>query len=298
MSGSGSKSGNRQKNIIPPILLVFSLLILSMSTNHLESAARDAGLTVTGFFQRGFAGAGNFVSGLFTSIGELKHLRKEYNLLLLKLEKFDNLERDFADIRMENERLKEQLGFSELVGFERISARIIAKDPESRYLTLTIDQGSADGVKKNMAVVAFQGGVESVVGKVVAVGTRTSMVIPINDTRSFVAARISTTRNEGLVTGQGSEYKPLLLKYISKSAVTSIQFGDLVVTSGYESVFPPDIAIGRVKKINTPDYLPSAEIELDRALDFSRLEYVFVIRKSTDETKPSAGIPTDGEGKK
>jgi rod shape-determining protein MreC len=204
------------------------------------------------------------------------------------MERYANLERDLANIRLENERLKEQLGFSDLVGYERIPARIIAKDPESRYLTITIDQGAADGVKKNMAVVAFQGGIEAVVGKVIAVGIHTSMVIPINDSRSFVAARISTTRNEGLVTGQGSEYKPLLLKYVAKSAGNSIQFGDLVVTSGYESVFPPDIAIGRVKKINTPDYLTSAEIELDRALDYSRLEYVFVIRRTAEDTKPTA----------
>ncbi len=262
-----------------------SLLVLSVSTNRLESATRDFGLTVAGVFQKGFAGVGDFVSGFFNSIGELRRLRKEYALLSGKLEKYSNLERDFADIKLENERLKEQLGFSELVGYERIPARIIAKDPESRYLTLTIDQGSTDGVRKNMAVVAFQGGVEAVVGKVVAVGAHTSMVIPINDSRSFVAARISTTRNEGLVTGQGSEYKPLLLKYVAKSAGTSIQFGDLVVTSGYESVFPPDIAIGRVRKINTPDYLTSAEIELDRALDFSRIEYVFVISRTAEEAK-------------
>ena len=279
------------------MLLILSLMIMAVSMNRLESAARDAGLSITGFFQRGFAGAGDLVSSFFTSIGDLRRLRKEYDLLSEKLERYVNLERDYADIRLENERLKDQLGFSELVGFERIPARIIAKDPESRYLTLTIDQGTKDGVGKNMAVVTFQGGVEAVVGKVVAVGTRTSLVVPINDVRSFVAARISTTRSEGLVTGQGSEYKPLLLKYISKTAVASIQFGDLVVTSGYESVFPPDIAIGRVRKVNTPDYLPSAEIELDRSLDFSRIEYVFVIRRSTEETKPVQDTPLNPGGR-
>lgn len=266
--------------------MITSLLVLSISSDTLESSTRDFGLAITGVFQAGFSKIGSFFSGFFNSIGELKRLRREFSLLSGKLERYSNLERDFADIKLENERLKEQLGFSELVGYERIPARIIAKDPENRYLSLTIDQGSADGIQKNMAVVAFQGGIEAVVGKVIAVGIHTSLVIPLNDSRSFVAARISTTRNEGLVTGQGSEYKPLLLRYVAKSAGNSIQFGDLVVTSGYESVFPPDIAIGRVKKINMPDYLTSAEIELDRSLDFSKLEYVFAIRRSVEENKP------------
>ncbi len=174
-------------------------------------------------------------------------------------------------------------------GHERVPARIISRDPENRYLALMLDRGSTSGIERNMAVTAFQGGMEAVVGRVIAVSPYASKVIPINDVRSFVAARIATTRHEGLVEGQGSQSKPLMLRYITKTVAPQLQYGDLVVTSGFESVFPPDIAIGRIRRIHTPDYLASSEIELDQTLDFSRLEHVFILKKSTVPALPLAG---------
>jgi hypothetical protein len=68
------------------------------------------------------------------------------------------------------------------------------------------------------------------------------------------------------------------MKYVKKRAKDEAQFGDLVVTSGYESIYPPDVAIGRIKKFKTLDYETSLEVDIEPVLDFARLEYVFVIK--------------------
>lgn len=290
---------SRASLFVPVSLLLASMIMLSISTDTLEPASNNAALVVASGAQRVFSSIGNGVSEVFNSFGEARRLRQENKELTERLERFASLERSAAELRQENERLREQLGIAPRAGFKRVAARIIAKDPEARFFTITIDKGTIDGLAKNMPVIGYQNGIEGIVGKIVVAGARNSMIIPLNDSRFFVAARISTTRNEGLVTGGGSEYSPLILKYIPKTVTNGIQFGDLVVTSGYESVFPPDIAIGRVRKIDMPDYLPSAEIKLDRVLDFSRLEFVYVLVPSNETPTPvsdalQSGFPGAG----
>jgi rod shape-determining protein MreC len=279
VSDQQRKAVGRGRRAVAPILLAASLLCLTVSTRSLEGVPESLGLTVFGFFQRGFSAVGDFVADTIASIAELRKLRDNYRELSAKLERFTNIERGLADLREENKRLKDQLGFSNDIAFQRIAARIVAKDPENLYSTITIDKGIGDGIRKNMPVIAFQDGMEGLVGRVVEVGRGTSKIVPLYDSKSYVAARISSgTRTEGLVGCQGSPDDPLLMRFVKKHMKDYLQFGDLVVTTGYESIYPAEVAIGRVRKVRVLEYQTSIDIELDPVLDFSRIEYVFVVR--------------------
>ncbi len=279
MADQTPSAGTRGRSAVAPILLAASLLCLIVSTRSLEGVPESLGLSILGFFQRGFSDVGEFVSDTFASISELRRLRENYDELSAKLERYTNMERGLADLREENNRLKEQLGFSQDIAYQRIAARIVAKDPENLYSTITIDKGFGDGIRKNMPVIAFQDGIEGLVGRIVEVGAGTSKIVPIYDSMSFVASRLAGgSRTEGLVGGQGSPEYPLLMRFVKKQAKDEIQFGDLVATTGYESVYPSDMAVGRVKKVRVLDYQTSIDIELDPVLDFSRIEYVFVVK--------------------
>lgn len=279
MSDQPSRVDDRGSRAVAPILLVASLLCITVSTRSLEGIPESLGLTVFGFFQRGFSVVGELVSDTVASIAELRKLRDNFHELSAKLERYTNMERGLADLREENKRLKEQLGFSQEILYQRIAARIVAKDPENLYSTITIDKGFGDGVRKNMPVIAFQDGMEGLVGHVIEVGRGVSKIVPIYDSKSFIASRLSAgTRTEGLVGGQGSPYDPLLMRFVKKRTKDEIQFGDLVVTTGYESVYPAEVAVGRVKKVRVLEYQTSIDIELDPILDFSRIEYVFVVK--------------------
>jgi rod shape-determining protein MreC len=194
------------------------------------------------------------------------------------MEQYVNLERGYNELKRENERLKEQLAFGEQVPLFKVAARIIAKDPENIYSTFMIDKGSVDGVKKNMPVIAYQNGMEGLVGRILEVGRYSSIVVPIFDSTSNIAARLERMRYEGLLSGVGTANDPLLLRYVKKRAKDEIQYGDLIVTAGYQSLYPRDIAIARVIKVDSNDYHASLEIEAEPVLEFSRLEYVFVIK--------------------
>ena len=129
-----------------------------------------------------------------------------------------------------------------------------------------------------MPVIAFQQGFQGLVGKVFEAGPISAKVMPVTDTACFVASRMKDSRYEGLVSGAGIGKENLVMTYVQKRAKDEIQFGDLVITSGMGSIYPKGIFIGRVKKISAPEWKTSLELELEPIIDFSRLEYVVVLK--------------------
>jgi rod shape-determining protein MreC len=98
------------------------------------------------------------------------------------------------------------------------------------------------------------------------------------------------------------------MRLISKRARDEISLGDMIITSGVGgvlpgAVYPAGINIGRVSKINYQEYETSMEVELEAAIDFSRLEYVFVVdpysgnpRKAAPETSGPETPGTEQNG--
>ena len=167
MPEPSEKSRARGRRAVAPILLAASLLSLTISTRSLVGLPERVGLSVLGFFQRGFSAVGGFFSDTVASIAELRCLRRDYDELAAKLEKFTQIERGLADLRAENSRLKEQRGLAKALEYERIAARVVAKDPGNLYSSIVIDKGVESGIRKNMPVVALQDGIEGLVGRVV-----------------------------------------------------------------------------------------------------------------------------------
>ena len=274
-----------QSHGIPILLLVFSVILVSISTRTIVTLPSRVASTIAGTVQKIFSSVSNSVKSTIFAIHELSDMRNQYETLTKRMETFKIMERDYAEIKAENNRLKDQLGFAQNITTIVSPAQIIAKDPGNIYSSYVIDKGIRNGVEKNLAVTAFQNGTEGLVGKVLSPRNGTSLVIPIFDQRFFVSARLSRTRAEGLVNGRGNAEDLLEMRYISKLNALDVQVGDLVVTSGLDSIYPPDIAIGRVKKVDLPEYSSSAMIHLEPSLDFSKLEYLFVLRKQNSLTE-------------
>jgi len=79
--------------------------------------------------------------------------------------------------------LKELLDLSNLPDTKKIAARIIARDPSNIYSSLVIDKGYVEGIKKYMPVIAYQDGVEGLIGKIIEVNASTSVLQPLYDQR-------------------------------------------------------------------------------------------------------------------
>lgn len=266
---------------LPVFLLVFFILfsgvILGLSTGGFIIDFKQVGFSAISSVQQGVHALTSTVVGTFSALHDLKELRKEHEILTEKLKDYEYLQRNNAEIRQENNRLREQLGLSESLDTKNYPAYIIARDPNSTYSSITINKGTRAGIKKNMPVIALQHGNVGLVGKIIEVGRNTSKIMPVFDYNSNVSARIQKTRDIGLVSGNGTEEQNLSLKYIKKQIFDELQYGDIVVTSGENGNYERDILIGSISKIEVLDYDSSLNIEIVPVIDFSRLESVIVM---------------------
>lgn len=261
------------------LLLLISSFSLAFSSGSFVLNIKNIGFSILSTIEKGVSTSVKAVTNTVNSVSELRKLKKEYDQLVIKLEKFEQLQRSNADIRKENERLKEQLDFVSSIEEKNIPAQIISRNLDDSYSYITIDKGSVNGIKKNMPVIAFQNGNQGLVGKIVQVGAFTSQIIPIYNMDNMVSTRIQNTRDLGLVNGQGSQDLPLELQYIRKRVMEDLNIGDIVVTSGENDNYKRDIPIGTISKIEEIPYNSSLYIEITPIIDFSRLENLVVINQ-------------------
>jgi rod shape-determining protein MreC len=267
----------RRKGLTLLSAVVLSLALLIIDTGSLALNPARIGYAVVSSFQRGFAAAGNFFRETIYSIAELQRVKEEYEALRLKMEDYQVIQRDLVNLRSENERLGELLEFSSELEYRHTPARIIAKEPNAFFLSFTIDKGRRDGVEPNMPVIAYQKGFQGVVGKVIDAGQESARVLPLISANCYISSRLQSSRFEGLVQGGGGITEPVLMRYVVKTAKEEIQFGDLVETSGLDSIYPRGLFIGRVRSIGSREWEPDLELALEPIIDFSRLEYVVVL---------------------
>jgi len=283
LGGEKNKKKSGSELYVFIVLVLVSFLTLFFSSRSVLVEFKNLGLTMFSGLRGGIHEVSSAVSRTVLSIRELASLRREYTELTERIARYEQLERSSAEIRQENNRLREQLGFSQGLRYQHIPAELIGRDPDNLFSAFVINKGTRAGVSVNMPVIAYHNGTQGLVGKVVHSGVFESLVIPLYDTSCFVSARFVESRYEGIVEGRGSHEIPLLMRFIVKRARDEINHGDMVITSGIGGIYPPGINIGRVNRINYQENELSMEVELDPSVDFSRLEYVFVIR-STEET--------------
>jgi rod shape-determining protein MreC len=294
-SGGGKKlkPGFNIVSYVFAVLMILSFTLLLVSTRSFVVDFRNMGLSVFSGFRGSIHNVSSLVSRTILSINELATLRREYAELAGRITRYEQLERTAAEIGQENRRLREQLGFSRTLQYRHIPAECIGRDPDNLFSAFVINKGTRAGVKNNMAVIAWQDGIQGLVGKVVQAGAFESLVMPLYDVSSYISSRLSVSRYEGLVEGQGDPEIPLLMRFIQKRAMEEINFGDMVVSSSLGGVYPAGINIGRVSRVNSREYEISMELELEPVIDFSRLEYVFVINPQTGHA-PETEFLSDG----
>ncbi|MDR0568290.1 MAG: rod shape-determining protein MreC [Spirochaetaceae bacterium] len=269
------------------VLTLLSFLTLYFSNSSFIIDFRDLGLSFFAGVRGGIYGISSFASRTVLSVRELAKLREEYAELTRRVSEYEKLERSSAEIRQENRRLRELLGFAERLEYVSVAAEIIGRDPDNLFSAFVINKGKRAGIANDMPVIAYQNGVQGLVGKVIQTGQFESLVMPVYDGSSYIPARLAEARYEGIAEGQGGTEAPLLMRFVQKRARDEVNIGDVVITSGIggqNSVYAPGITIGRVSRILYQENEISMNLEVESAVDFSRLEHIFVI--SAHEIRP------------
>lgn len=150
------------------------------------------------------------------------------------------------------------------------SARIINNSINKKHNFLTLDKGTLQGLKPEMAVVSDG----SVVGIVNGVSDNYATVISLLNLDLRISSKIKKNGFFGSLNWDGHGYQTATLNEIPLNA--KIQVGDTIVTSGFSSIFPEGILIGYVVDFEEKGG-SFYEIEVQLSTDFKRLDNVNVI---------------------
>lgn len=176
--------------------------------------------------------------------------------------------------------LQRLLDFRNSLNLHTEAVEIIGGAANADFRTVTVNKGTATGVRADMAVLAPSG----VVGRVVAPSAWAAKVQLLIDRNAAAGAIVERTRAQGVVVGAGDER--LLMEYVSE--VFDVLVGDTVVTSGIDGIYPKGFAIGRVESVEKSGSA-YRRIVVRPAVNFSGLEEVLVVTSPTPARQATDG---------
>ena len=227
------------------------------------------------------------VSGGWSGYVALRGVHEQNRHLQERVRVLEQQLQDRQEQAQEAERLREMLQLRKELPLDVLAAEVIVREGVPWSRTITVDKGTAEGVRLNAAVISATG----VVGRVIAVGPHASRVQLILDGQAGVGVRIERSRVTGVLVGQpgvpNSVIGDLAMKYVPSLA--DVVVGDVVVTSGLDHLYPAGLVVGRVRSAARGTGL-FKEIVVTPSAQFNTLEEVMVVRTPLPDDTMGQGV--------
>ncbi len=250
------------------LILVCSLILFAASLGGRFGPFHQITLETLGPVQSLFTSVSLGVQRVWDDYIALWTVRDENRRLRIMLEEYNEKLNEYTEAYSTYLGLYEKLRFKEKDPFPSITARVVGKGPSYWFQTIIIDRGENDGIVDGMVARNEKG----VVGQIIQVSPNYSKVLLANAPSSAIDAMVQKTRVRGILKGAGQ--RGYILHYVLKKADVAV--GDRIVTAGIGGVFPSGIPLGRVSAVHKKQRGMFQEIEVAPAVDFQRLEMVFV----------------------
>ncbi|AHM61756.1 rod shape-determining protein MreC [Flammeovirgaceae bacterium 311] len=161
------------------------------------------------------------------------------------------------------------------------AAQVINNSIHNSKNYVTINKGRLDGIEPGMGIIGPSG----VVGRIKSASDHYAVAISLLHTNMLVSAVVSSSDAFGSVRWDARSPQQAMLDYIARHQTVNV--GDSIFTSSYNSVFPPGIPIGVVSEVKLPENATYYDIKIDLATDFSSLSFVYVIRNRLVQERDS-----------
>ncbi|MDY3249227.1 MAG: rod shape-determining protein MreC, partial [Candidatus Choladocola sp.] len=241
----------------------------------------------------GINGVGSWLFDLTDNFEDAETLRTENEELKKKVDTLTEENSQLIQDREELLRLRELYDLDQQYDdYEKVGARIIAKESGNWFQLFTIDKGSNDGIQKDMNVISGGG----LVGIVTEVGANWATVRSIIDDNSNVSAMISTTSDQCIIAGDLRLIDEGSLNLVKLTdADNKVHVGDKVVTSYISEKFLPGILIGYISELHNDANNLTKSGYITPVVDFRHLQEVLVILE-LKEYVPSGSVSEEVSG--
>lgn len=257
---------NQKSRIFKTLVVISFLVFLVISSktiiNKTRTAVSDTANSPLGFL--------NAVSSGFKRIMPFASLREENKTLRERINLLNRKIDEMKIIYDENQRLRAFINFKKSVPYFTVPAQVIGRDPTNWSNSIIINKGANDGVRQSRAVLSSGG----LVGRVLEVGRRSARILLITDPNSKVGVMIQRNRQGGILTGRPDGRCKMI--YISLDS--DVAPGDKVITAGFGEIFPKDVLVGEVVKVDREPGRLYKYAVVKTAQDLSKLEEVLCVR--------------------
>ncbi|MCI8445325.1 MAG: rod shape-determining protein MreC [Bacilli bacterium] len=219
-----------------------------------------------------------FVKDKIKTYQDKQNLYKKYQALEKKVKETDLINAERLELKKELNTMKKTLELNQTLGESNyLNATVVNRNLGYWYNTITIDKGSNNGVKPDMAVVVSEG----LIGKVTKTTNFNSTVklLTSDDINNKISVKIQIGDQYvyGLLSGFNQKKKTFTIEGISSNM--KIPKDSLVTTTGMGDIFPSGIVIGKVKKVRTDNFDLAKTVDVVGSADFDDLTYVTVLKR-------------------
>ncbi len=256
--------------------LCISAILLTFTQVVSVSPLREAASRVIVPFQNGINQIGTWMNGKlegFQNVEELAAQNKELEQRVAELtEENTRLAQNQEELARLQELYQLDQSYSE---YDKVAAQVISKDPGNWYDTFVINKGSADGIEKDMNVIANGG----LVGLVVEVETNCATVRSIIDDSSSVSGMTASTSDTCIVSGDLRLMDEGKLAFSQMSTENAVAVGEQIVTSNISDKYLRGILIGYVSEVTEDSNHLTNTGYITPAVDFKHIQEVLVIKE-------------------
>ena len=256
--------------------LCISAILLTFTQVVSVSPLREAASRVIVPFQNGINQIGTWMNGKlegFQNVEELAAQNKDQEQRVAELTgENTRLAQNQEELARLQELYQLDQSYSE---YDKVAAQVISKDPGNWYDTFVINKGSADGIEKDMNVIANGG----LVGLVVEVETNCATVRSIIDDSSSVSAMTASTSDTCIVSGDLRLMDEGKLAFSQMSTENAVAVGEQIVTSNISDKYLRGILIGYVSEVTEDSNHLTNTGYITPAVDFKHIQEVLVIKE-------------------
>lgn len=266
---------NRAFKALICVIVALSLgAVIAAYTHNNSTPLSSATSTVLHPLQRFSSYLSYKFSNFNDSFKSSKKLAEENGELKKQIEEYQNEIIDYNNIKKKLETYEDFLGVKEdNPDFKFESAKIISNDYENPFASFTLNKGTNKGIKVNDPVIYGK----NLVGVVASVGPTSCTVYTISNPKMNVSVYETYTNEIGYVTGTGKTEDRVYCKLPGLKSDSSISPSGIICTTGSGGIYPKDLIVGTVVKVEDSKEDSSSYATVRSAVDIEELSEVFVI---------------------
>jgi rod shape-determining protein MreC len=257
------------------LVLIATITMVTDRRALLEQSGRDLPwwqgllLEIAVPVQKALAAPADALGGTWNSYVDLVGVREENETLRAIVAGLEEENLQYREALVASGHLQRIAAMRDDFETPMLPSEVVGLDVSPLFRSVLVDRGAEHGVHAGHPVITDEG----VVGLVTRTSPHAAKTMLVLDRQSMVDAIVQRSRARGMVRGRGSDQ--LEFEFVVRDS--DVAPGDVVITSGLGGVYPKGLRLGEIVELGDPGGSLLQVALIKPAVDFGRLEQVFVL---------------------